>query len=885
MIEQLKRIWLGLSPRLKFVLSGSFFLLLAYLVISLLFRGAAIVPSVAPSASVVLNEVLFSPSSDQLPFVELKRVSGHVSLSGFKLRNEKAEEYFFPDNTPAFERDSFLLVTFDGGNKLEGATLHAGPRLFLNGVAGFVELVAPDGRVLDRVAWGSRQPESVKLGRGGAHGDFVAGVSIGRHPLSVKPVDFFEWLTFSADEVTPGKPNPNPRAEVLLPLDGAFVSQPSIKLGWYPVAGATSYRIQISTDSEFNGTITDSKTQTPSFKTPALEAGDYFWRVQAVFEDGSSAEFSPVNSFTISSTELPNFPAQSSYILIPNAYAAETVPPLREGVLAVPMIYQHKDTAMLQMESRNESGTHAWDKDHGELDESDPSDNTNCVLASIAMVNTFAGGDLSQDRIGYEILEGNDVLVGIWPNDPVWDLNYGRGFYDNETFHALTFAFNGASVVQYDVTSADALWDTVTREIDAGRPVVAGVPGHVIVITGYYQFSQSGPNARWLTINDPWSGRYLLNLERMANRSRVERYWLVSDTSNPRRNEAGLTRDSDGDGMVDFDETERFKTKPGNRDSDQDGVDDKTEVYATVFDPDHGWAQWRAAGFGRDLDEDKRFMELDRDSDGGGCKDGEEDKNANGKRDGGETYNFDKEDDECAPGPLGGRVKITYAYAPVRPASCIGRMEIQTWFTLNPEIIPDAPNIILNYRADEMTYDIRTDGCPDAPGDRLLYDFSEGFHLSGTLPLTEESFGFAIFSPSLPKFAMQLPFELTGPSGASNLKGTYTTITGGGPWSAETHVVFEPLNISSDSAVCADPGNPLSARPDKLEFCTEPTPCSDQLSAPLECLTEPQRFYVIPFNKSFRWDTPRNEPGERYHIGEVDVLVEICEGCGDEFLN
>lgn len=827
----------------------------------------------------VLNEVLFSPSHDQFPFVELKSVGEHASLSGLKLRNENAEEYIFPDNTPAFERDSFLLVTFDGGNKLEGATLHAGPRLFLNGVAGAVELIAPDGRVVDRVAWGVSQPESVNLGRGGAHGDFIAGVSIGRYPLSVRPVDFLEWLTFSVDEVTPGKPNPNPRAEVLLPLDGAFVSQPSIKLGWYPVAGATSYHIQISTDSEFNTTITDSKTQTPSFKTPALEAGDYFWRVQAIFEDGSSAEFSPVSSFTISSTELPNFPAQSSYFLIPNAYAAETVPPLREGVLAVPMIYQHKDTAMLQMESRNESGTHAWDKDHGELDESDPSDNMNCVLASIAMVNTFAGGDLSQDRIGYEILKDS------WPDDPVLDLNYGRGIYDNETFHGLTFAFNGASVMQYDATSADALWETVTRDIGAGRPVVARVPGHVIVISGYYQFSQSGPNARWLTINDPWWGRYLLNLERMANRSRVEGYWTVSDTSNPRHNEASLTLNSDNDGMVDFDETERFKTKPGNRDSDQDGVDDKTEVYATVFDPDHGWARWRAIGFGRDLDEDNRFMELDRDSDAGGCKDGEEDKNANGKRDGGETYNFDKQDDDCGPPPLGGRVKMTYAYAATRAASCIGRVEIHTRFTLIPVTIPDAPNLVLNYRADEMTYDIRTDGCPDAPGDHLLYDFSEGLQLFGTLPLTEENLGLVNFFPSWPKFSMQLPYELTDPGGVGRLNGTYTTTSGGGPWPADTYVVFEPLEIFSDPTSCADPGNSQFARPDKLEFCTEPTPCSDQLSAPLECLTEPQRYYVIPFQKSFRWDAPGNEPGDRYHIDDADVIVEICEGCGDEFLN
>lgn len=225
---------------------------------------------------------------------------------------------------------------------------------------------------------------------------------------------------------------------------------------------------------------------------------------------------------------------------------------------------------------------------------------------------------------------------------------------------------------------------------------------------------------------------------------------------------------------------------------------------------------------------------------------------------------------------------MTYAYG--TQITCIGRVEINARFTLNPEKIPDAPGIIITYRADAMTYDIRTDGCPDAPGDDLLYDFSEGFHLTGTLPLTEEN-GFAMFWPSWPQFWMLLPSELTDPGGAGQLKGTYTTTSGGGPWPADTYVVFEPLEISSDPTSCADPGNSQFARPDKLEFCTEPTPCSDQLSAPLECLAEPQRFYVIPFSKSFRWDAPGNEPGTLYHIDDVNVAVEICAGCGDEFVN
>ncbi len=99
---------------------------------------------------------------------------------------------------------------------------------------------------------------------------------------------------------------------------------------------------------------------------------------------------------------------------------------------------------------------------------------------------------------------------------------------------------------------------------------------------------------------------------------------------------------------------------------------------------------------------------------------------------------------------------------------------------------------------------------------------------------------------------------------------------------AETSVVFEPLTIESDPAYCTDPNDAMYARPDKLDFCTEPTPCVDQATAPLSCLSEPQRHYVLPFRKSFHWDTPANEPGDHYHIGDVEVTVEICEGCGEE---
>ena len=894
MIEQLKQIWLGTSLAARLVAVGGIFLIFAFVIFLLSFsRGPAPVASGAPTASVVLNEVLFLPSNNQSQFVELKTLSERGKLAGFKLRNEKNEDYVFPSDAPAVEPNSQLLIVFDGENRAEDATLHAERKSFLNSAAGFVELIAPDGRVVDHVAWGARQPDAVRMSRGGVENEPIPGTTIGRHPLSMARSKL-EWTSFSDADVTPGKPNPQPAVGVLLPLSGAFFGgQDKVELSWYPVPGAATYRVQIARDEAFQEIVSDTKADTPELE-PALSPGTYFWRVQAIATDGTEGAFSPISVFEVSADDLPTSSHSElrSPSFVKKAQAADIVPPLREGVLSVPMISQHKDTAMLLMESENESGPHAWDRDHVEFDRTDPADNMNCALAAIQMANHFFRGTVTQDRLGYEIRQdraGNEFLrrLDVFVDKPLRDLNYGEGFFDPEITEMITFAFGGSAPELRTTGATDtsppteasmnAFWDDVVREIDAGKPVIVHVPGHAVIVPGYYQFSRTGPRARWVTVNDPWSGRRLQNLTRFH----VIAYWLLGSTASPRMGEASIRTDSDGDGIVDFDETERFGTKPDDRDSDKDEVDDKTEVYASVFDPNHRYATGDRTG--RDFDGDETAMELDPDSDAGGCKDGKEDVNFNGKRDGGESYNLDKEDDECGVGPLGGRVKMTYTYG-FSSGSCQGRVEINARFTLNPDKIPGTP-IIPTYHADEMTYDIRTEGCHDVPGDHTVYEF-EGLHLSGTLPLTEENLGAVAFWPNWPKFQMHLPYELQSIGEANTLKGTYTTTSGGGPWPAETYVQFDDLDISSNPEYCAEYlSDPGYVRPAHLDFCTEPGPCSQEnssIEAWVECFEEPQRYYVIPFKKSFHWDTPEDED---YKIQDVDVTVEICEGCADEFLD
>ena len=56
--------------------------------------------------------------------------------------------------------------------------------------------------------------------------------------------------------------------------------------------------------------------------------------------------------------------------------------------------------------------------------------------------------------------------------------------------------------------------------------------------------------------------------------------FLTSDEIDEREREEAKTKDTDGDGLVDYDELYVYKTSPYLSDSDSDGFDDKQEVYS-----------------------------------------------------------------------------------------------------------------------------------------------------------------------------------------------------------------------------------------------------------------------------------------------------------------
>ena len=515
--------------------------------------------------------------------------------------------------------DATGLVLEVDGTAVDAGSVAAGDTVVVDGVsfgAGAGELVLRDdsGRALDRAAW----PLPV--------GDFVpASVAvIGRAPGMDDPFSRGAWVVYPAGSATPGAPNHLPGVEVMLPLDGVILTGTEATLAWYPVPGAASYRVEISTDDSFSGSVLETSTSEPALATGLLAPGHYVWRVRTVGEDGRESAVSEVSGFELRAEE-------------------DRAPPPVRKQLSVPYVTQHKDTAMLLLEEPHETMPMAWDQNHPIPNHKDLADKMNCALAMIAMTNAFYGGDLSQDRIGYEKLKTRQP-------GPEEDLMYGYGLNSDDATAAFEFALGGP--VEYIPTfkSFDDAWALITVAIDSGTPVPGAGPRHGYVISGY-QVEANGH--RVIVVNDPANGRGLrIDLDSGKGTAKTLSLWRLQGSYVGRKQEKSVTTDTDKDGVVDFDETERFKTNPNVPDTDQDKVRDKQDVITGVFDPEHGYA-FHPGDSGRDWDGDLVPTELDPDSDEGGCKDGDEDTNRNGHRNGKETWNFDVSDDEgqcCPPG-------------------------------------------------------------------------------------------------------------------------------------------------------------------------------------------------------------------------------------------
>ncbi len=115
--------------------------------------------------------------------------------------------------------------------------------------------------------------------------------------------------TWSFSTIAAGTPT------LVSPLNGALNQATSPTLDWNTVAGASSYRLQVSTNNGFTSTVYDDSTRTNTSQVVSgLSAGTtYFWRVNSKISGGTSS-YSTVWSFTTvtAGTPIPLSPLDGS---------------------------------------------------------------------------------------------------------------------------------------------------------------------------------------------------------------------------------------------------------------------------------------------------------------------------------------------------------------------------------------------------------------------------------------------------------------------------------------------------------------------------------------------------------------------------------------------
>jgi Mg-chelatase subunit ChlD len=628
--------------------------------------------------------------------------AGLIGISHWKVSDMDGGDYTFPDSLPDLPQGTRLLLLFDGQGSAQDDLDPADGLVTLHTPAGLTDpfeaagdqlaLYDDQGALVDFVAWGQDPgadddaAAAAGLWTDGAYLVYDPGFGAGVESAPDTPGESFgiwysaladgyrNWLPYAAGDSSPGALNTPPRPLHSTLPDGAEISAETFGLSWSGVPGASAYQIEMSTDLNFSHYITDALTTQTSWQPGAiLPDGPYFWRVRAVSKNGLASRY--LGPYQVSLQSLGQF--------------VTIVPPVE---LLDPSEYkiQHKDTPLLDIGGgpnnivgANNAGDRRfpvdmrWDGEHVDGN-GDPRfgwngiDNWYCVRASTAMLADYYGGSLSQDRISYYVFEewagGGAPLLGV----PEHDLGFGTGIgsYDSQN-QVISWAL-GTTVtgISYcppdpndgkpyscpDPNAAPITWLQIKTWIDAGRPF-ASVNlrnAHMRVVDGYWEISAT---SRWVHVIDPVPGD--TSACPTCTGQRWESYQTFADTHerayvgpagrngapSVRSDEASIWKDSDGDGISDFDEINRFHTDPYNPDTDGDWVNDKADLAEYIFDDSATVGTYIYTPGMKpdtsDYDQDGLRKELDWDNDNDGAPDGCEDANGNGIFDSGsETSNF-----------------------------------------------------------------------------------------------------------------------------------------------------------------------------------------------------------------------------------------------------
>lgn len=440
-----------------------------------------------------------------------------------------------------------------------------------------------------------------------------------RLKLNKPGVNTGDWFSFTSnDNPAEFEPIPLPiKTSANNPVIQQIPGDNEVLFSWLPVQGVNSYRVIVRDQN--NNDIYNLSTSNTSVSLVLAPDQQYSWTV--IGDDKFSTEHKKSES-------------DMSYknIFIQLANIDTTI----FKQLKIHHIKGRRDTRMLDLAYLQFSYEYSWDRPNLDAPTIEPHEDVRCWAIATQVMNHFYGGNLTQDEIVYHgHYIANEPLLSPFRPEGGNDKTYGSTVIIdpvtrdpiNEISETLKWALH---VERLNYGKGMPSYATVKNAIDNNKLIYLLVPGHAMLIYGYvgdatkyafyYAFSDNEGNTETsLTYN-----------------AQVQSYFIPDVTyGNVEMSNSLVHSDSDGDGITDFEEETRFGTDVFYIDTDNDGIEDKREIYNCMMNASSGGAIGYGGVYNNELDydlfcirntcdkdKDSILSVLDSDDDGDGIEDG-----------------------------------------------------------------------------------------------------------------------------------------------------------------------------------------------------------------------------------------------------------------------
>ena len=362
-------------------------------------------------------------------------------------------------------------------------------------------------------------------------------------------MDTGDWFSFTSND------NPAETVSVPLPIKTS-ANQPIIKqipgdnnvlFSWLPVDGVNSYRV-IVRDKNDND-VYNLETQNTSVVLPVAQ-GNYNW---TVIGDDEFKVYDDIDG-------------GKHYDLYNIDIIEANINTKTFNQLKIHEIKARRDSYMLDLQQLDRIDDN-WDRPNLESNTVGWYEQERCWAVAIEVMNHYYGGDLLQDEI---------VFKGKYkPNEPLLSPFRQEGNKTQETIELLKWALNINNLDDLNYNEGTPSYEIVKYAIDHEKLIYISVPQHDMVIYGYVGDADN------YAFYYAFAGDNNGNVTTSLNYKEPIDYYFIPNVvrNNVTMSDYRVHIDTDGDGITNFEEEERFQTSPFLADSDDDGIEDKREIY------------------------------------------------------------------------------------------------------------------------------------------------------------------------------------------------------------------------------------------------------------------------------------------------------------------